>query len=447
MGPKEMTRRVLRELAAERASHGHGEAALIDQRMNKARGYLSRILRGDLGLHVETLFEALDVLDVDAADFFGRVTGIRVCPDRLLRRLERQAPSNGRSVLDRFEITASGGRIDVTIRFDDPPLIEDLPGRLDGLDAELFSYPDQALGSAEEILLAAVARLAQEPTPKNLDLVCQALGALAAADRVQARFGAAARGLRLGFGLCEAMGLSVTRTDLLLRACYLLADHGEYDLAIELARQASDSCLLSRDEKGLGRALVVRGVMLDRAGQHAAAIDAYRLGREHLPADAWIGRYSCSLGLALSFRRLGHLDEARAWVAEATAVHETQGGPNWWRLVWLQGDIALDDQDFESAVELLREAREGLTEFGNPFDVALVSLRLAKVLLMAGRPAQMRELASEMMRLLKPLEKHKVAGAALYEFACATLAGRVTMELLDGIYQKVEKDAPRIGAP
>ena len=59
----------------------------------------------------------------------------------------------------------------------------------------------------------------------------------------------------------------------------------------------------------------------------------------------------------------------------------------------------------------------------------------------------MRELASEMMRLLKPLEKHKIAGGAVYEFTCAALAGRVTMELLDCIYQQVEKDAPRIGAP
>lgn len=127
MVPKEMTQRVLQELAAERASHGHGEATRLDRRMNKARGYLGRIIRGDLGLHVETLFEALEVLDVDPADFFGRVTGVRVSPERLLRRLERHAPSDGSSVLDAFDIAVEGERIDVTIRLDDPLLVEDLP--------------------------------------------------------------------------------------------------------------------------------------------------------------------------------------------------------------------------------------------------------------------------------------------------------------------------------
>jgi hypothetical protein len=95
---------------------------------------------------------------------------------------------------------------------------------------------------------------------------------------------------------------------------------------------------------------------------------------------------------------------------------------------------------------LLREARDGLTTLGNPIDVALVSLRIAKALFMAGRMAKIRALAAEMMRLLKPLAKHKVAAGAVYEFIGAALGGEVAMELLDSIYRKVEKDAPRIGA-
>jgi len=375
------------------------------------------------------------------------VTGARVCPDRLLGRLERQAPGDGPSVLDRFEVQVAAGRLEVTVHFDSPPEIEDLAKCLGKLDEGLFSYPDKALRSAERVLLAAVSRLGEEPTAGNVDFVCRALGALAAAYRVHARFGSAARCLRIGFRLCAAGGLSATRADLLLRTCYLLADHGEYHLAVELARQASDEHLMLKDEEGIGRALVVRAIMQDRLGQRAAAIKAYRLSLDYLPDDDWLRRYACLHGLGLICTRLGRLGEARRWVAEAAKVHKARGGPNWWRLVWLHGDIALAENDLESAARLLREARDGFLDLGNPFDVAIVSLRLAKVLFLAGRVEEMHELASEMMRLLKPLEKHKIAGGAVYEFTCAALAGRVTDKLLDSIYLEVEKDAPRIGAP
>lgn len=445
MVAKQMTRRVLRELAAERASHGHGEAASIDRRMNKARGYLSRILRGDLSLQVETLFEALEVLEVDAADFFGRVTGTRVSADRLLRRLERRAASDGPSLLDRFEITVASDRIEVMHGFDGRPEALNLSESLRDLDEELFSYPDRALRSAEDVLRAALHGLEDDPVTENVDLFCRALGALAAAYRVHARFGSAARCLRIGFRLCEAQGLTATRADLLLRTCYLLGDHGEYDLAVELARQASDSCLFRKDREDLGRALVVRAIMHNLAGDWTAAIEAYNLGLEYLPEEIWIGRWSCYQGLGRIYTEQGSLEDARHAVGQAATTHRTSAGQNWWRLIWLQGDIALKEKDFESAELLLREARGGLLDLGNPLDVALVSLRLAKALLMAGRVAEMRTLAAEMMRLLKPLEKNRIAGGAVYEFTCAALTGEVTVHLLDSIYKKLEESASTKG--
>jgi tetratricopeptide (TPR) repeat protein len=334
----------------------------------------------------------------------------------------------------------------VTIRLDDPLLVEDLPGRLEGLDTELFCFPDEALRSTQEAVLAAVCRLDQDACSENVEFVCRALGALASAYRVHARFGLAARGLRLAFRLCEARGLASARANLLQRTCYLVGDQGEYDLAVELARRSSDEYLMLNDRAGLGKALVVRAVMHNLAGSWDAAIKAYELGLEYLPKGSWISRWSCYQGLARIYTILGRIGDARLAVDKAAQNHQTSSGQNWWRLVWLKGDIALEEGDVESAEGLFREAREGLAALGNPFDVALVSLRLAKALFMAGRIPEIRALAAELMCLLKPLEKHKVAAGAVYEFVGAALAGEVAVELLDNIYRKIEKDAPRIGA-
>ncbi len=166
---------------------------------------------------------------------------------------------------------------------------------------------------------------------------------------------------------------------------------------------------------------------------------------EYLPEEIWIGRWSCYQGLGRIYTEQGKLEDARHAVEEAATAHRTSAGQNWWRLVWLQGDIALEDKDFKSAERLLREARGGFTDLGNPLDVALVSLRLAKVLLMAGRVVEMQALAAEMMRLLKPLEKNRIAGGAVYEFTCAALAGEVTVDLLDSLFKKLEESASCIG--
>ncbi len=446
MSSKEMTQKVLRELAAERASHGHGEASLIDRRMNKAKGYLGRIIRGDLGLTVETLFEALEVLEVDPADFFGRVTGARVCPDRLLRRLERRAANGGPSVLDRFEIMVAEDSIEVSAGFDDPPPIDDLAGHLDGLDEELFSYPKKALKSAEAAVLASVHRLGVESGRENLEFVCRALGALAATYRVQARFGPAARSLRIGFRLCEAGELRKTRAELMLRTCYLVGDQGEYELAVELARRATDTYLRLRDDEGLGKAFVVRAVMDNRRADPASAIEGYLLGLEYLSETLWYGQCACFHGLARIYAAQGVLEDARYFVAKAVEVHRTEVGQNWLRLVWLRGDIALEIKDFESAERLFRKASAGFSELEHPLEIALVSLRLAKTLLMANRIAELRTLAAEMMRLLKPLERHKIAASVVYEFTCAALKDQVSMKLLDSLCRKLEGSAPRSGA-
>ena len=444
MNPQELTRRVLQELAAERAVYGYGSIAAIDRRMGKGSGYLGRVLRGEVGLQVETLFQALEALDADLVTFFGRVVGAEVSPERLLRRLERQG--GGRdvpAVLDRCERLLAGGTADPGTPV---PAAGEITAELARLDEERFSDPVET-AKAEAAVEAAARRAARRRDPESLKLLARALGVLAPFYRLRARFAAAARCLRLALRLSAPADLLEVRADVLQRICYLLGDQGEYRVAAEVARLAFEAYALAEDGAGTGRALVDRAIMLNRAGQPAAAAEAYEHSLKHLPEEAWVNRFSVYQGLGWIHAGRGDLDAARHYAERAAACHRTRQGQNWSRLLWLQGEIAFAGGQPEVAQRALREARAGLVDHGNPFDVALVSLRLAKALFATGEVRQMQRLAAEMLCLLKPLGKHRIASAAVQEFARATLAGEVTLELLDRVFEQVKRGRPHAGAP
>jgi tetratricopeptide (TPR) repeat protein len=278
-------------------------------------------------------------------------------------------------------------------------------------------------------------------------LLARALGALAAGYRVEARFPLAARCLRLVLDLSVDRGLLEIRAEYLQRLCYLLGDQGEHRAAAEVAWLAVDACVVLGDRAGIGRALVDRAIMLEHLRETQPAIDTFLSSLSYLPEDAWYSRCSVYHGLGWIHARRGELDEARKWADEATAAHRTREGQNWWRLVWLKGEIALRRGDLEAAREALRAARSGLDRAGNPFDLALVSLRLAKVSLQAGEMGEVRRIAAEMLRLLKPFEKHRIASLAVQELARAALAGELSGELIDEVFEQVQKGRPQRGAP
>lgn len=444
MKPKDRSQKVLQELAKERAAQGWGSAAGIDQRMGKSEGYLGRVLRGEVGLQIDTLFEALEVLGADPADFFGRAVGTRVRPDRLLRRLEGQDRGPVHPALERLERLMAGEEAATPPAVSDPALeIGALRDRLDKLDAARFSDPDEALQSAAAELANALRLAETTPGRQTMAVLCQALGASGSVYRVQARFGPAARCLRCALRLSRKWKLRQARADLLQRTCYLLADQGEYRVAAEVARQAIDAYVLLNDLPGIGKALVDRAIMLAHGEHRKAAIEAYRASLGYLRKDRdWSNRYAVYQGLGWLYTELDDLDQAWRWVSKATTACKIHEGQNWWRLLWLKGEIALKRDQPRVAAEVLREARDAFMQQDNPFDIAVISLRLAKALLLEGKVAEMQGIAADMMRLLKPLHQNKIASAAIHEFTCAALAGEVTVELLDRACEQIRKGCP-----
>jgi AraC-like DNA-binding protein/tetratricopeptide (TPR) repeat protein len=425
MNPKESTQRRLQEFADDRAAYCHSEESANDRRISKARRCLGLVISGDGGLRVDTLLETLEALDTDPADFFARVFGTRLSPERLLLRLERQVAAEGPSALDALEVEIENGCIEVSIQSSgSAPVIEDLSERLRGFNEELYSFPDRALASARELVLSAAHRAAAEVSPENLDLLCRALGCLGSAYRALVRFGCAARCLRTAFQLSDAGSLDAARSELLLRLSHLIGDQGDYEVGVEIAREACDTALLLEDTETIGKALAVRAVMLNKLGQWVPAVKAYELALTYLPKRDWISTASCHQGLGLIYTKLGQLENARDSAEKGARLHKTRKGPNWWRMVWLQGEIALKSQDRRSAVQALGQVRDGFLELGNPLNLALVSLRLVKAISMADQGKQVNEPASEMILLLNPLAKHRIARAVACELVRALLRTR-----------------------
>lgn len=441
MNPNERNQRLLRALAEERASHGHGSAAEIDQKIGKSEGYVGRILRGEIGLQVEMLFKILDALDADPTDFFARCVETKIDTELVLLKIERQRVGRGQSSwIDRAAsvLTLASRPHLLTMgkaTSEEAALADDLRD----LEELRFSYPGEAAESFPRTLDRTIDLASRNKSRSSLEVLGTAVGIGASIDRMDAHFAQSARALRLALIASHQMSLDSLRANLLQRTSYVVGDQADYPLAVEIARQASDLYILQNDSTGIGKTLVGRAVMHLYLEDHGAALNAYRSALSYLTEDAWYYRYAAAQGIGLVHMLANDLRQAKLWADRAATMHKTQQGPNWWRLIWLQGEIALKAQDLDNAILYLREARLAFAERGNAFDIAAISLQLAKALFVSGNVAEMRGIAAEMMSLLKPLQRHKIASSAIHEFARAALTGEVTVRLLDRICFQLER--------
>lgn len=454
MDASKYTERVLEVLAEERASHGHGAAAEIDQKLGRAEGYLGRVLRGEVRLPVEMLFRILTVLGSDPAEFFSRVCGPRqVNAPWLLARLECQGRQRK---IDPLLQKVEHDLLHLEYKEEDSAEqacgespIETLLKNLEELDCLRFTRPSETKQGSNQALAEAIQLAEENPSLRCLEVLCLALGVVASIHRIDARFQTAAQALRLAFSLVEAGQLKVvsragaerlmaTRAQLLQRASYLIRDQGDYTSALELARQTSDLYLQLDDRAGIGKSLVDRALVLSFQGEFFEALRAYRKSLDYLNGEHWRNRFSAFQGMGQLYTQLGRINEAQENCAKARKTHLSREGQNWWRLIWLQGEIALKEKDLGKAEECFQSVRGSFIHQSNALDSAAVSLRLAKVFLLQDRHLDVQNLASEMIMLLKPLRKQKMASAAIHEFARAALTGQVTVAFLDKLCRKIK---------
>lgn len=464
-----LSQRILTLLAEERSLHGHGNAALIDHRLGKSQGYVRRLLRGEIGLQVDMLVRALDVLDVDPADFFTRAVGTGLVPLRVLRRLERlcldydlgRGALLDRPLLRRLERVATeptastAADAEVVTEAEEgntpagsrPPAGGSTDESLRRLDELCFSEPSAAASRALEQVERRLRRLETKggaaPAGERIGLA-RSLGVVASIERLESRFRAAASGLRIALDLLAGTGSGLGEAEILQRSAYLVADQGDHAVAFEIVRQSGELRMLYRDLPGLGQVLVQRAVLLGHRQEWALSMKTFTAALEYLQEDPWIWRFSALQGLGIVAMKLGDLERASVWARRAAAAHRARRGQNWWRLMWLEGELARCRGDLRTAEQLLRRARDGFSTRSNPLDLAVVTLDLAQVLLMEDRVADVRALVAEMMGLLRQPLRHRMASAALHELARASLTGEVTQVLIRRIGHRLRRES-RLG--
>ena len=312
------------------------QAAEIDQRLGRAEGYLGRVLRGEVRLSVEMLFSILEVLGSDPADFFARVAGARqVDPEPLLLRIERQGSPATDLLLERVE--ALLGETFEGLENDTAELKE----WLTEIDDLRLVDPKQAAKQARECLYDVLALCESAPTLPHAKILCNALGVSASIERVRAHYPPAALRLRLALRLARRYNFRPSYAKLLQRTCYLVGDQTDYETALELAKQANDLYVVLCDKKRIGQTLVDRAIMLYPQGKYEDAIEAYSSSLEFLPKESWQNRTAALQGIAASQLILGDLQSAWSFADQAIQAQKVRTGQSWWRLIWLQGEIAL----------------------------------------------------------------------------------------------------------
>jgi hypothetical protein len=185
---------------------------------------------------------------------------------------------------------------------------------------------------------------------------------------------------------------------LLLRAVLLFQTAGSH-------KEAQTALLI------LGTVAYYQGDLVNAIRSVEAVLEAPTLAEEsylHLSASHYLALYLCEAG---------EHEKALARVQKTLPLYASRGTPrDRTRLAWLLGKIARGRGELNRAEELLRKAREECIAAGHAFDTALISLDLCRLYLEQDRWAEIRSLATEMVRIFEAERVHREALAAAWLF-------------------------------
>src|SRR6185295_12620929 len=212
----------------------------------------------------------------------------------------------------------------------------------------------------------------------------------------------------------------------------LLSDEDRFEQAVELLDVVIDIYDSLREPHGRGRAMISKGLFLGYAGWPEEAIRILRKGLglidwDREPRLVLMARHN----LAWFLNDCGRGEEAGEQLQRFRHTYR-QFADSWTelRLVWLDGRIAAGQGRREEAEEILREARRRFLAEADGYDASLVTLDLANLYLEQGRPAEVKQLAAEMLEVFVSLDVHRHARAALAVFQQAAELDRATPRLI-----------------
>ncbi len=86
MTAAEAQQRILEAFKQESRKH-RGRIGELEERLGRYRGYLAKVSSGRYPITLGQLLEALELMEVDPAEFFGRALDLVVDVDELLREV------------------------------------------------------------------------------------------------------------------------------------------------------------------------------------------------------------------------------------------------------------------------------------------------------------------------------------------------------------------------
>ena len=186
-----------------------------------------------------------------------------------------------------------------------------------------------------------------------------------------------------------------------------------------------------------GRTIIALGSMLGRSGEPEIATKFLREGLELIDMDlepriALVANHNLVHYLIDS----GCHDEAMQLLTETRALHAELGNAvDLTRFKWLEGYIALEQGDLQSAEATFDEVKAFFVEKSMAHDTALVSLDLATVYLQQGRLTELRTLSAEMLTIFEGLGSERESRAALSFFEKAIEVEKAQMEMVGDLLE------------
>ncbi len=228
---------------------------------------------------------------------------------------------------------------------------------------------------------------------------CRAAGVLGSSHRIGASMEGAAFCLETAL-VIACWAPPGVRADLLQRASFVLSNHGAIEAALAVSGKAMAIYAEQRDSAGMGKVFVDQATFLAYSGQYEEARGSWLNALALLPDTEKHHRAAVYQGLAHLDEQAGRLDTAIEHLRLAQEFIPQRATYLRGKVSWAAGEIARKQGRFGAAESQLRQA---VAELGmiNPFDLGLVTLDLAELLLETGQAAEAVELAKDTEALLK----------------------------------------------
>lgn len=300
-----------------------------------------------------------------------------------------------------------------------------------------YSDPERmALAASFAVTLAEKATLPTRAPEELADLQARAWGELGNAYRITDDLAAAESALRHALTFSgQGSGDPLLLARLMDLTASLYTDQRRFEEARRLLDLVHAVYEQEGDKQAAARTLISKGVSANYALDSEAAIGFLSDGLRQIdPAHDPKLVLAAVHGLLWCLVECGRAAEARELLGESYPLYEAHGQHfDQLKRIWLEGRIAAQLGDDESAERAFQQVGEGYREADLAYDFALVSLDLAALWVDQKRTPEVRGLVDEIITILRARNIQREALGALLMLRKAVDAEQATAALLQTV--------------